>query len=474
MNKKIIKSIIFALCLGLYITTMATSQVTLQGEVQTVLNNTEWRIESEAPQLKVTIKDGYKRTGKTQKVVIQLDGAEWIDGNGSGIRPTEYENLKAKDIAIGRQANGDLIFTVSIPENIKRDDVISFTIPLWVKMDEGEEKDEVYVWVRPGEDSDLIQEEHILIGVKSNKKLLLEVGEVPQITNKGTISEITLKEVNQYAMGKNEVDITLKLQNENLVFGAFEYISEQKNTDDTYYVLKPEQYISYQGGFLGFDEDVRLTVPKGNDKEITFRIKGKDAAEVGSILLKNIPIINLDNQIKAQDVFITVEAEALIKSGEKILVAHLVDSIEQEVVPDDVIKDNSEEVVEENTEYQVKFRVGANYFIANNQKYEMLGTTYIQEPGYVMVPVRYVAYALGADKDQVSFKDGKVIIQYNDRTLELKVGSKQAKVNKNMISMQTALVVKEGVSYAPIGEIASLLGVDKVWDGVNKEVIFQR
>ncbi len=471
MKKNIIKSIIFALCSGLYITTMAASQVDLQNGIETVVNNTEWKIESEAPQLKITIKDAYIRAGKIQKVILQLDGANWIYDSGSSIRPIAYENLKSTDIAVGRNMNGELFFNVAIPKDIKREEVISFTIPLTIKVDESEEKDEIYAWIRPGENSDLIDEEDVLLAVKSNKKLLWELGEIPQIVDGGSIGNITLTEVNQYALGKDEAEVTLKLQNDNLAFGSFEYIDEQKNMDDTYYILKPNQYISYQGGFEGFDAPIRLTVPKSNNQQITFKIKGKVTSEIGSIVLKNIPIINLKEDVTEENVYISLQGEALVKPQKDILVAHLATQVYEEGKEEIEVEENKDEL-KDNIANQVKFKVGANYFMVNDEKHEMPGTTYIQDTGYVMVPVRYVAYALGADKDKVSFKDSKVTIQYKDRKLELKVGSEQAIINKSVVSMQTALIVKNGISYAPIGEIANLLGVEKEWDSIHKEATF--
>lgn len=476
MNKKIIKSIIFALCSGLYVTTMATSQVTLNNEVETVLNNKEWSIESEAPQLKIVIKDAYKKAGKTEKVIIELDGADWINTNGTNTVPIEYNNLSVSSVAVSTMLGGDIQYNIDIPNGIKKDEEIGFTIPLCLKVDESEAKDEIYVHVKPGAGTELIDEQSVLIAVKPNKKLTWSLGEVPQIQGKGTISPIYLKEINQYALGKSEIDITLTLKNKDLVFGEFDYISKQVNADDTDYILKQEQYLSYEGGFAGFKDDLKLKIPNKDNKKIIFRIKGSDASELGTLVLKNIPIVNTQEKIEDQDIKLTIMGESIIAPPTEIIVGYM---ISEETAKKQEVKqeESSEETNSQQLTFvdnKVRFKVGTDYFIVEGKKYDMEGITYIQEPGYIMVPVRYVAYALGAKQEDVSFENGEIMVQYGNRLIQLRVGSNRAVINGNSISMQTALVMKDNISYAPIGEIANLLGVSKSWDSANKEVIFQK
>ena len=98
---------------------------------------------------------------------------------------------------------------------------------------------------------------------------------------------------------------------------------------------------------------------------------------------------------------------------------------------------------------------------------------YIQNPGYTMVPVRYAANAFGvADKD-IIFGKGTVTIFAGERTISITNNSDVALVNGNPVTMGAKVVIKEGRTYAPAGEIARLLGIKTSWDSNTKTATFE-
>ena len=121
---------------------------------------------------------------------------------------------------------------------------------------------------------------------------------------------------------------------------------------------------------------------------------------------------------------------------------------------------------------EAKFTVGKAQYMLNDKEITMDAAPYIQDPGYTMVPVRYVAEAFGVAQSDILFGKGTVTIFAGERTISLTNGSQTAIVNGAPISMATAVVIKDGRTYAPIGEIAKILGITSTWDNTAKEATF--
>lgn len=124
-------------------------------------------------------------------------------------------------------------------------------------------------------------------------------------------------------------------------------------------------------------------------------------------------------------------------------------------------------------------RRGTSTFVIGESKYtvdgvvkEMDAKSFIQDPGYTMVPVRYVAEAFGVEGNNILFSNGVATIFAGTRTIQLTNNSDIAVVNGAQIKMATKVVMKDGRTYAPIGEVAQLLGVSKAWDNTTKTATF--
>ena len=90
-----------------------------------------------------------------------------------------------------------------------------------------------------------------------------------------------------------------------------------------------------------------------------------------------------------------------------------------------------------------------------------------------MVPVRYVANAFGVSDSDILFGKGTVTLFAGERTISLTTGSNIAVVNGNNVAMSTKVVNKDGRTYVPAGQIASLLGVKSTWDSASKTATFE-
>lgn len=119
------------------------------------------------------------------------------------------------------------------------------------------------------------------------------------------------------------------------------------------------------------------------------------------------------------------------------------------------------------------FVIGESKYTFEGKEYTMDAPSYIQDPGFTMVPVRYVAQAFGVAEKDIVFGKGTVTIFAGERTISLTNGSNTALVNGNPIAMGTAVVIKDGRTYAPASQIASLLGMKSTWDAASKTATFE-
>ncbi|WP_054742008.1 stalk domain-containing protein [Cellulosilyticum ruminicola] len=120
-----------------------------------------------------------------------------------------------------------------------------------------------------------------------------------------------------------------------------------------------------------------------------------------------------------------------------------------------------------------KFAIGESKYTLNDKEVEMDAPSYIQDPGYTMVPVRYVANAFGVADSDILFGKGTVTLFAGERTISLTTGSNIAVVNGNSVAMSTKVVNKDGRTYVPAGQIASLLGLTSTWDSATKTATFE-
>ena len=118
------------------------------------------------------------------------------------------------------------------------------------------------------------------------------------------------------------------------------------------------------------------------------------------------------------------------------------------------------------------FVIGESKYTLNGVEKTMDAKSYIQDPGYTMVPVRYVAEAFGIAGNDILFSNGVVTLFAGNRTVQLTNNSDVAVVNGAQIKLSTKVVVKEGRTYAPVGEIARILGISASWDNTTKTATF--
>lgn len=112
--------------------------------------------------------------------------------------------------------------------------------------------------------------------------------------------------------------------------------------------------------------------------------------------------------------------------------------------------------------HEVVFKVGQGYYIADGQKNWMDAATFI-ENDRTYVPVRYLAYVLGVNENDVKYDSGTVTLTFNGKTITMVEGSKVLKVDNNVINMDVAPIIKDGRTYLPARYVAEVFGYKVDW-----------
>lgn len=119
------------------------------------------------------------------------------------------------------------------------------------------------------------------------------------------------------------------------------------------------------------------------------------------------------------------------------------------------------------------FTIGESYYLVDGVKVAMDAAPYIED-GRTMVPVKYVAAALGLNaKDIVWDQANKTVTVFADRTVQLKANSNVAVVNGAALTIDGKVVVKDGRTFVPVSQLGNLLGVTATWDAATKTATFK-
>lgn len=478
--KKFMRNLMILTLVGTSVMTMgvtevfAASNVELIGEIKNFKNEVIWDEPDYAPTLKVNLEDAHKIKGENEVFNIELTNARWVEGRNTTLSITAAEGIEVYEASVYVRSDTLAEVTVKIPRDIEEDEKISMDIPLLIKVTEGAE--DVSATIKKTNEDGLIEDMVVPIANTSSKWMNWKVEEVPIISEGESIAPIIFKETAAGILGSREIDFWINIKNRYICFDEPAYISKIENADNIDYYLDVDDYIEYSGGFTRTDQKLRVSISK-DGKSMRVRMSGSIPTERGVIVLKNLPIKSTHVDASKEKVVISIQGDTLINNNGEAIVAYFepTQQIKEEVEKEEIVeadKDTEENINTITEEVWIKFKMGQSYYTLNDKAYPMDGKAFIKSPGYTMVPVRYVAEALGVD--EVKFKEGIVSFTYNDKEIVLTVGSMQATVNKEVIMMQVPLEIVQGRVYAPMGEVANLLGLDKVWDSASQTACFSK
>ncbi|HHX59700.1 MAG TPA: copper amine oxidase N-terminal domain-containing protein [Epulopiscium sp.] len=151
------------------------------------------------------------------------------------------------------------------------------------------------------------------------------------------------------------------------------------------------------------------------------------------------------------------------------------DDIDAAVVLEDFINittKNTEDIAGSANKAKVSFVVGSNEYLVNGKVETMDVAPYIKD-GRTMVPVRYVAAALGVRGDQVIWDQvNQTATVLADKTIQVKLGSKMMVIDGVSVPMTAAAELTSDRTFVPVAEIARALNVPTAWDTENATATF--
>ena len=120
------------------------------------------------------------------------------------------------------------------------------------------------------------------------------------------------------------------------------------------------------------------------------------------------------------------------------------------------------------------FTIGSNTFTVNGEPRVMDASSYLKE-GRTMVPVRYLAYALGIPEEAIKYNAGVVTIIDDSKVIQVTRGSNELVVNGMVIPMETSAEnsKEDGRAYVPFKDIGAVFGVTGHWDPVAQTATFK-
>ena len=119
------------------------------------------------------------------------------------------------------------------------------------------------------------------------------------------------------------------------------------------------------------------------------------------------------------------------------------------------------------------FVIGSDKFVVNGMEQTMDAKAYLDPAGRTMVPLRFVANALGIDDTSIYYAKKTATVVAGAKTISLTLGDKVAKMNGVDVKvMDVAPAMVNDRVYVPVGELANLLSVKAEWDGATQTATF--
>ncbi|MDD4029351.1 MAG: copper amine oxidase N-terminal domain-containing protein, partial [Caldisericia bacterium] len=92
--------------------------------------------------------------------------------------------------------------------------------------------------------------------------------------------------------------------------------------------------------------------------------------------------------------------------------------------------------------------------------------------GRTVVPLRFISEAFGANVEWVA-ETKEITIQWEEHIIQLRIGSSQALVNGQTISLDTPPQILQGRTVVPLRFISEAFGANVEWVAETKEITIQ-
>ena len=140
---------------------------------------------------------------------------------------------------------------------------------------------------------------------------------------------------------------------------------------------------------------------------------------------------------------------------------------------DEIVEKDFIYVGTKNAANKASFVIGEAKYTVNGEEKTMDTVAYLAKEGRTMLPVRYVADALGVSPDEILW-DGatKTVTVLADRIVQIKLGNKEMIINGAKVPMTAAAEMKNDRVFIPVAEIARALSANVEWNEVTRTATF--
>lgn len=118
-----------------------------------------------------------------------------------------------------------------------------------------------------------------------------------------------------------------------------------------------------------------------------------------------------------------------------------------------------------------KFVIGNKEYTSNNVNKTMDVAPYIDGANRTMMPIRYVAEAMGLTENQIVWDQAtQTATIFGEKVVTIKMGSNQLVAGGTPVTMDTVAVNKDSRIFVPARFVANALGASVEWDAATKTV----
>lgn len=120
-----------------------------------------------------------------------------------------------------------------------------------------------------------------------------------------------------------------------------------------------------------------------------------------------------------------------------------------------------------------QFVINSEIYHVNGEKRSMDAKAYLED-GRTMVPLKYVADAIGITSKDIQFANQITTITVGQKNIQLFIGENRVMSNGKELIINGKVILKEGRTYVPVGEVARLLDVKVIWQPETKTAVFEK
>lgn len=234
------------------------------------------------------------------------------------------------------------------------------------------------------------------------------------------------------------------------------------------------RYREGQEAEVHFDQGRNIITFKQEDNEI-FNLKGRNY----KVTIENLKIRSMDSEQLKSDVEIKISGSLVEDQKLKVAYQKAQEPVKPEVKEPEIKEPEVQEpeipVVPEPTpinKVKVEFTEGSQTYKLDGTPYPIDAKAYVSKHNRIMVPVRYLSQALGAEDADVSWNGTTGIVTIKgDNNVTIDTRKKQVTSNYNVTTLSDIQIIK-GRTFVPVGEIGKALDMKVYWDKEKRTAIF--